>query len=49
MRAQVLLPKVFNFSFTYNTKKKFKLGDLVEVPLGHVEKLELFGLEKDII
>ena len=34
MRAQVLLPKVFNFSFTYNTKKKFKLGDLVEVPFG---------------
>ena len=28
-----LLPKVFNFSFTYNTKK-FKLGDLVEVPFG---------------
>ena len=35
MRAQVLLPKVFNFSFTYNTKKKFKLGDLVEVPFGN--------------
>ncbi len=34
MRAQVLLPKVFNFSFTYNTKRKFKLGDLVEVPFG---------------
>ncbi len=34
MRAQVLLPKVFDFSFTYNNKKKFKLGDLVEVPFG---------------
>ena len=35
MRAQVLLPKVFNFSFTYNTnQKEFKLGDLVEVPFG---------------
>jgi len=35
MRAQVLLPKIFNFSFTYNTnKKKLNLGDLVEVPFG---------------
>ena len=32
MRAQVLLPKVFNFSFTYNTnKKKLYPGDVVEV------------------
>ena len=35
MRAQVLLPKIFNFSFTYNTnKKKLNIGDLVEVPFG---------------
>ena len=35
MRAQVLLPKVFNFSFTYNTnKKKLNPGDVVEVPCG---------------
>ena len=35
MKAQVLLPKVFNFSFTYNTnKKKLTLGDIVEVPFG---------------
>ncbi len=35
MRAQVLLPKVFNFSFTYNTnKKKLNPGDVVEVPFG---------------
>ena len=35
MKAQVLLPKVFNFSFTYYTnKKKFKPGDIVEVPFG---------------
>ena len=35
MRAQVLLPKVFNFSFTYNTnKKKLYPGDVVEVPFG---------------
>ena len=35
MRAQVLLPKVFDFSFTYNSnKKKLNLGDVVEVPFG---------------
>ena len=35
MKAQVLLPKVFNFSFTYNTnKEKLFPGDIVEVPFG---------------
>jgi len=35
MRAQVLLPKVFNYSFTYNSnKKKLYPGDVVEVPFG---------------
>ena len=35
MRAQVLLPKIFNFTFTYNTnKKQLNLGDVVEVPVG---------------
>ena len=35
MKAQVLLPKIFNFSFTYKTKKeKLTLGDIVEVPFG---------------
>ena len=34
MKAQVLLPKVFNFPFTYNSKIKFKIGNLVEVPFG---------------
>jgi len=35
MRAQVLLPKIFNFSFTYYTnKKKLNPGDVVEVPFG---------------
>ena len=35
MRAQVLLPKVFNFSFTYNSnKEKLTPGDIVEVPFG---------------
>ena len=34
MKAQVLLPKVFNFPFTYNSKYESKIGDLVEVPFG---------------
>ena len=35
MKAQVLLPKIFNFSFTYNSNNLLlKIGDLVEVPFG---------------
>ena len=36
MKVQVLLPKVFNFTFTYShdPKKKYKIGDIVEVPFG---------------
>jgi len=34
MKAQVLLPKVFNFPFTYNSKNENKIGNLVEVPFG---------------
>ena len=35
MKAQVLLPKIFNFSFTYNSNNiPLKIGDLVEVPFG---------------
>ena len=39
MKAQVLLPKVFNFPFTYNSKTQGKVGNLVEVPFG--SKLEI--------
>ena len=40
MRAQVLLPKIFNFSFTYNTnKKKLNPGDVVEVPFGKSKEI----------
>jgi len=40
MKAQVLLPKIFNFPFTYNSNKlNLKIGDLVEVPFG--KKIEL--------
>ena len=43
MKVPVLLPKVFNYPFTYihNTKKKIKLnqGDLVIVPFGKKKEL----------
>ena len=35
MKVEVLLPKVFNFAFTYNSNNiSLKTGDLVEVPFG---------------
>ena len=39
MKTQVLLPKIFNFPFTYNSKIKTKIGDLVEVPFGSKKEL----------
>jgi primosomal protein N' (replication factor Y) len=35
MKAQVLLPKIFNFTFTYNSNQNsLRVGDFVEVPFG---------------
>ena len=35
MKAQALLPKVFNFPFTYyNNQTSLRTGDFVEVPFG---------------
>ena len=45
MKAQVLLPKIFNFPFTYNCKMKVKIGDLVEVPFGSKKEIGV-DLEK---
>ena len=39
MKVQVLLPKIFNFPFTYNSKIKTEIGDLVEVPFGSKKEL----------
>ena len=36
MKAQVLLPKVFDFPFTYNIDLENKIGHLVEVPFGKI-------------
>ena len=39
MKAQVLLPKVFNFPLTYNVELKCKIGDIVEVPFGQKKEI----------
>ena len=41
MKIQVLLPKVFNFTFTYchDQTQDFKVGDIVEVPFGSKNEL----------
>jgi len=41
MKVQVLLPKIFNFTFTYaiDYKKNFKIGDIVEVPFGSKKEI----------
>ena len=43
MKAQVLLPKVFNFPFTYNSKNENKIGNLVEVPFGSKNEIVSSG------
>ena len=41
MKVQVLLPKIFNLPFTYNAdnNKKYKKGDLVQIPFGNKKEL----------
>ncbi len=47
MKAQVLLPKIFNFTFTYISKKdSLKIGDLVEVPFGEKKEIGVVWPEK---
>jgi len=39
MKVEVLLPKVFDFAFTYNSNNiKIKTGELVEIPFGKNKK-----------
>ena len=49
MKAQVLLPKVFNFPFTYNSKIKCKIGNLVEVPFGSRKEIGVIWKNNYII
>ena len=46
MKAQILLPKVFNFPFTYNTKGENKIGDIVEVPFGSKNEIGVIWKNK---
>ena len=40
MKAQVLLPKIFNFPFTYNSNRfALHTGDIVEVPFGQKKEI----------
>ena len=48
MKAQVLLPKIFNFSFTYNSNNiSIKIGDLVEVPFGKSKEIGVVWKNRD--
>ena len=46
MKAQVLLPKVFNFPFTYNSIEQEKIGDVVEVPFGSKNEIGVIWKNK---
>ena len=46
MKAQVLLPKIFNFPFTYFSKSKSKIGNLVEVPFGSKKEIGVIWKNK---
>ena len=47
MKAQVLLPKIFNFPFTYNSNKiSLQVGDFVEVPFGKKKEIGVVWSEK---
>jgi primosomal protein N' (replication factor Y) (superfamily II helicase) len=48
MKAQVLLPKIFNFSFTYNSNNiHLKTGDIVEVPFGKKKEIGVIWKSKN--
>ena len=49
MKAQVLLPKIFNFPFTYNLKKKCKIGDIVKVPFGSKKEIGVIWIGNYIL
>ena len=50
MKAQVLLPKIFNFSFTYETtKEKLTPGDIVEVPFGKEKAIGVVWTDKSFV
>ena len=49
MKAQVLLPKIFNFPFTYNSKTETKIGSLVEVPFGSKKEIGVIWMKYEVV
>jgi primosomal protein N' (replication factor Y) (superfamily II helicase) len=48
MKTEVLLPKVFNFSFTYNSNNiSLKIGDFVEIPFGKNKEIGVIWKNKN--
>jgi primosomal protein N' (replication factor Y) (superfamily II helicase) len=48
MKVDVLLPKVFNFSFTYNSNDiSVRIGDLVEIPFGKSKEIGVVWKNKN--
>ena len=48
MKVEILLPKVFNFAFTYNSNNlPLKTGDLVEIPFGQNKEIGVVWKSKD--
>ena len=48
MKAQVLLPKIFNFPFTYENNTQSKIGYLVEVPFGKKREIGVIWKNNNI-
>ncbi len=47
MKAQVLLPRIFNFPFTYNNNQtSIRIGDFVEVPFGRSKEIGVVWIGK---
>ena len=50
MQTEVLLPKIFGFSFTYNSNNiSLKIGDLVEVPFGKSKEIGVVWKNKNSV
>ena len=39
MKFPILIPNIFNYPFTYESKLNLKIGDFVEVPFGKSKKI----------
>ena len=39
MKFPIIIPNIFNYPFTYESKLNLKIGDFVEVPFGKSKKI----------